>query len=120
MIKKFDQYNESLKDQMTPKSEEDIEKITLTHLRELENKINNDELEAWEMVNKLLALPDVKNARDVLNVLIDNDIVNIHQLIQYIQNDIDKEISGYSKESKLLDILEILFKSRKNLDTEQL
>ena len=125
MIKKFKQYNEGLSDQMTPKSDDDVQKGINSFLIELKRRISDpqtdeDHIMAWEMVNKLLAIEGINEGRDVLNTLIDNDIVNTHQLIQYIQEDIDGEYSGYSTEHKLLSILEILEDNKDKIDPSQL
>jgi hypothetical protein len=107
MIKKFNQYNESIRDKMTPKSEEELEEAKKDFLNKMK-KVSQDPNEMSETLSYYLqGMYDTK--KELLNDLIDKGL-DAGDLLVMITDELDlNELTEREKRYKLR-VMDMMYK----------
>ena len=87
MIKKFNTYNESLKGKLKGKSEKEVKKGLNNLLIQIKKESENPEMYTEGMFYYLKHI--FKTDKEILNVLIDNNILNASDIIETLCEDFD-------------------------------
>lgn len=87
MIKRFNTYNESLKGKLKGKSEEDVKKGLNNLLIHIKKESEDPEMFAEGMFYYLKHI--FKTDKEILNVLIDNNILKASDIIETLCSDFD-------------------------------
>jgi len=119
MIKKFNQYNESIRGEMKPKSEEEIKSGVDGYVKNIEKKLKDmlvDEDEgdermdyAYDIFEMLEDLYGLETHKDTVKLLIEEDFINADEIYESVLDKLNQEwyINNSSKPytTKLLDII---------------
>jgi len=120
-VKKFNQYNESLRDEMKPKSEDDVKNAINDTINDYESKFDSnyeftpDDVEKMTtMIYSFIENNDYKEEikRNVINLLFDANYMDIDDVVEYMleqySNDYDCDIEGVCE--SLVDVIKKLNK----------
>jgi len=120
MIKKFEQYNESLRDQMKPKSKEDIKSNMdkfLLRLKDMKDNPKNYENEDFidTYINILIQTIDTG---ELISILINEGVIDEVELLYYVMSPGLAFSENYfnRNQNKILDkIYDIIVKNKEKL-----
>jgi len=115
MIKKFKQYNEGLRDEMKPKSDEDVKIGVIKFIKEMEEELkerieDGDSMYEDEVYNTLNLIQSIhkEDAGGLVKLLIDKKLINANSLINEYVEDIMNEDGGIADMKELIKILKEL------------
>jgi len=110
-IHRFNDYiNEGIRDQMTPKSSEDVKVALNNYLEKLKTQLEDEsetidiDVTIHDLIWFLKNVYDCKTERDLLNVLLDTKVTDVTHIIDSLIEELHYD--AYGEVWKLIDIIE--------------
>jgi len=110
MIQKFNQYNESLRDRMTGKSDEELKQSTDDLIKEIKEDTDK-KLKVYDILTKIRSLKGIETDMELIDLLDTHHLFHTFHLIEYIIETLEDE---YYQEEETAQLLIDLSKDNNN------